>query len=54
LYTPYNPWSVLRKGVYNLIDVFFEWTEQIISINPYKLIKTFFAMILKNMFIFSK
>jgi hypothetical protein len=28
--------------------------EQIISINPYKLIQTFFAMILKNIFIFSK
>ena len=25
---------------------YFEWTEQIISINPYKLIQTFFAMIL--------
>ena len=33
---------------------YFEWTEQIISINPYKLIQTFFAMILKNIFIFSK
>ena len=31
-----------------------EWTEQIISINPYKLIQTFFVMILKNIFIFSK
>ena len=28
--------------------------EQIISINPYKLIQTFIAMILKNIFIFSK
>jgi hypothetical protein len=27
---------------------YFEWTEQIISINPYKLIQTFFVMILKN------
>jgi len=33
---------------------YFEWTEQIISLNPYKLIQTFFAMILKNIFIFSK
>ena len=33
---------------------YFEWTEQIISINPYKLIQTFFVMILKNIFIFSK
>ena len=33
---------------------YFEWTEQIISINPYKLIQAFFAMILKNIFIFSK
>ena len=32
---------------------YFEWTEQIISINPYKLIQTFFVMILKNIFIFS-
>jgi hypothetical protein len=27
---------------------YFEWTEQIILINPYKLIQTFFVMILKN------
>jgi hypothetical protein len=33
---------------------YFEWTKQIISINPYKLIQTFFFMILKNIFIFSK
>jgi hypothetical protein len=33
---------------------YFEWTQQIISINPYKLIQTFFVMILKNIFIFSK
>jgi hypothetical protein len=33
---------------------YFEWTEQIISIIPYTLIQTFFAMILKNIFIFSK
>ena len=33
---------------------YFELTEQIISINPYKLIQTFFVMILKNIFIFSK
>ena len=33
---------------------YFEWTEQIISINPYKLIQTFFALILKNIFIFFK
>jgi hypothetical protein len=33
---------------------YFEWTEQIISINPYKLIQTLFVMILKNIFIFSK
>jgi hypothetical protein len=33
---------------------YFELTEQIISINPYKLIQAFFAMILKNKFIFSK
>jgi hypothetical protein len=33
---------------------YFEWTEQIISINPYKLIQPFFVMILKNIFIFSK
>jgi len=33
---------------------YFEWTEQIISIIPYKLIQTFLAMILKNIFIFSK
>jgi hypothetical protein len=33
---------------------YFEWTEQIISINTYKLIQTFFAMILKNIFICSK
>ena len=46
LYTPYNPCCGLRKGVYNLIEV--------ISINPYKLIQTFFVMILKNIFIFSK
>ena len=26
---------------------YFEWTEQIISINPFKLIQTFFVMILK-------
>jgi hypothetical protein len=31
---------------------YFEWTEQNISINPYKLIQTFFAMILKNIYIF--
>jgi hypothetical protein len=46
-----NDWSDikfcgLRKGVYNLIEV--------ISINPYKLIQTFFVMILKNIFIFFK
>jgi hypothetical protein len=33
---------------------YFEWTEQIISINPYKLIQTLFVMILKNIFIFFK
>jgi hypothetical protein len=33
---------------------YFEWTEQIISINPYKLMQTFFVMILENIFIFSK
>jgi hypothetical protein len=33
---------------------YFEWTEQIISINPYKLIQIIFVMILKNIFIFSK
>jgi hypothetical protein len=33
---------------------YFEWTEQIISINPYKLIQTWFAMLLKTIFIFSK
>ena len=33
---------------------YFEWTKQIISINPYKLIQAFFVMILKNIFIFSK
>ena len=46
--------SGLRKGVYNLIEVISSWTEQIISINPYKLIQTFFVMILKNIFFFSK
>jgi hypothetical protein len=29
---------------------YFEWTEQIISINPYKLIQNLFVMILKNIF----
>ena len=33
---------------------YFEWTEQIISINPYKLIQTFFVMILENILIFFK
>jgi hypothetical protein len=33
---------------------YFGLTEQISSINPYKLIQTFFVMILKNIFIFSK
>jgi hypothetical protein len=33
---------------------YFEWTEQIISINPYKLIQIFFVVKLKNIFIFSK
>jgi hypothetical protein len=52
LYTPRNP---LRKGVYVQPDGgYFEWTEQIISINPYKLIQTFFVMILKNILIFFK
>ena len=32
----------------------FEWTEQNISINPYKLIQTFFAMILNNILFFFK
>ena len=38
LYTPGDPRIGLRKGVYNLIEVISSWTEQIISINPYKLI----------------
>ena len=33
---------------------YFEWTEKIISINPYELIQTFFVMILINIFFFSK
>ena len=33
---------------------YFEWTEQTISIKSYKLIQTFFVMILKNIFIFLK
>jgi hypothetical protein len=33
---------------------YFEWTEQIITINPYELIQTFFAMILNNLLIFFK
>jgi hypothetical protein len=33
---------------------YLEWTEQIISINSYILIQTFFAMILKNILIFFK
>jgi hypothetical protein len=47
----YTLW--LRKGVYNLIWGYFEWTEQNISINPYKLIQIFFAMIFKNILFFS-
>ena len=31
---------------------YFEWTEQIISINPYKLIQTFFAIIEKYIYFF--
>ena len=52
LYTPCS--SGLHKDVYNLIQVtlYFEWIEHIISINPYKLIRTFVVMILKNIFIF--
>jgi hypothetical protein len=33
---------------------YFVWTKQIILINPYKLIQTFFVMILKNIYFFSK
>jgi hypothetical protein len=33
---------------------YLEWTEQIISINSYKLIQNIFPMILKNIFIFFK
>ena len=45
LYTPDN--IGLLKGVSNE-------SNKIISINPYKSITTFLAMILKNIFIFSK
>jgi hypothetical protein len=63
LYTPLrNPLCGLCKGVYNLIEVimqvtqvcvqpdlgYFEWTEQIISINPYKLIQTFLVHLAKG------
>ena len=41
-------WLVLKSWGY------FEWTEQIISINPYELIQIFFVMILKNRLIFFK
>jgi hypothetical protein len=40
LYTLCNPHSGLRKGVVQSDWGYFEWTEQIISINPYKLIQT--------------
>jgi hypothetical protein len=50
LYTPCNP----MQGCVQPDWGYFEWTEQIISINAYKLIQTFFAMILKNIFICSK
>ena len=48
LYTPGNLCSGLRKGVYNLIEVISN------EPNNNRLIQTFFAMILKNIFIFSK
>ena len=51
LYTPCNPHT---QGCVQPDWGYFEWTEQIISIIPYKLIQTFFAMILKNIFIFFK
>jgi hypothetical protein len=50
LYTPCNP----TQGCVQPDWGYFEWTEQIISINPYKLIQTFFVMTLKNIFIFFK
>jgi hypothetical protein len=50
LYTPCNPRRVLCTTWLRLFRI----TEQIISINPYKLIQTFFVMILKNIFIFFK
>jgi hypothetical protein len=36
------------QGCVQLDWGYFEWTEQILSINPDKLIQTFFVMILKN------
>ena len=44
----------VRQGCVQPDWGYFEWTEQIISINPYKLIQTFFVMILKNVYFFSK
>jgi hypothetical protein len=48
LYIPRNvtQWCVQPDWGY------FEWTEQIISINPYKLIQTFFVMILREKYIY--
>jgi hypothetical protein len=60
------PLEKLKERFYNELHILFELfvilyaddtvlrTEQIISINLYKLIQIFFVMILKNIFIFSK
>jgi hypothetical protein len=47
---PYIPCQS-RQGFHNYINIL---TVQIISINPYKLIQTLFAIILKNIFIIFK
>jgi hypothetical protein len=38
-------WSQVTQGCVQPDWGYFEWTEQIISINPYKLIQTFFENI---------
>jgi hypothetical protein len=48
LYTP------CTQGCVHTDWGYFEWTEQIISINPYISTQTFFDMILKNIFIWFK
>ena len=51
LYTQCNPRT---QGCVQPDWGYFEWTEQIISTNPYKLIQTFVVILLKNIFVFSK